>query len=319
MSNRTALANKAIAQAWLNEQNLVSQGKGTRDWTVEQQKDILEKGKAYDENGRAFEGQHMKSVEAFPEYQSDPENIQFLTRDEHLDAHNGDWKNPTNWYYDPVTKEKHDFGSNKFEPCPVIQLSNPIVCKSAEATASSCEKETRTEEKESSDATKDKQGTQPPPSLSTPKTDSSASTHSVAKTGISRNNSGGRAKRFFSTIGKGVVKGLHFIAEHPQETIEVVGSVVGAVVAGVAASKGLSGKNSSSISNSTPQHTNSQHSNDSGLGTGMPNIVNTPNTYPDERSSPIPHEVSGHRQRYNTKEGPVWKDKAPYIRGGGKQ
>ena len=97
--------NKAIRLAWEREQELVSEGKGTRDWSQEQQKDILnpEKGKAYDENGRAFEGQHMKSAAEYPEYQGDPNNIQFLTREEHLEAHKGSWQNLTNWYYNPET------------------------------------------------------------------------------------------------------------------------------------------------------------------------------------------------------------------------
>ena len=34
--------NKAIRLAWEREQGLVSEGKGTRDWTEEQQKDILD-------------------------------------------------------------------------------------------------------------------------------------------------------------------------------------------------------------------------------------------------------------------------------------
>lgn len=75
MSRRTADANKAIRQAWEREQNLVQEGKGTRDWTEEQQADILNpnKGKAYDDKGRAFEGQHMKSVGKYPEYQDNPD------------------------------------------------------------------------------------------------------------------------------------------------------------------------------------------------------------------------------------------------------
>lgn len=71
MSRRTAASNKAIRDAWKNEQNLVKEGKGTRDWTIDQQKDILERGKAYDENGKAFEGQHMRSAEVHPECQGD--------------------------------------------------------------------------------------------------------------------------------------------------------------------------------------------------------------------------------------------------------
>lgn len=121
--------NKAIRKAWEREQLLVSEGKGTRDWTKEQQQDILnpDKGKAYDEKGRAFNGQHMKSVAKYPEYQGDPDNIQFLTRDEHLEAHKGSWQNPTNWYYDPTTKQFFDFGEGGLIPCKIIELNNPII------------------------------------------------------------------------------------------------------------------------------------------------------------------------------------------------
>lgn len=126
MSRRTAASNKAIREAWKSEKDLVKEGKGTRDWTIDQQKDILDRGKAYDENGKAFEGQHMRSAEVHPECQGDPKNIQFLTRAEHLDAHGGSWRNPTNWYYDPVTKEKHDFGDGPIIPCKVSELSKPL-------------------------------------------------------------------------------------------------------------------------------------------------------------------------------------------------
>ena len=68
MSRRTAESNKAILAAWNKEQELVQEGKGTREWTPQQQQDILEKGKAYDDNEKAFEGQHMKSAEMYPEY-----------------------------------------------------------------------------------------------------------------------------------------------------------------------------------------------------------------------------------------------------------
>ena len=127
MSRRTAESNKAILAAWNKEQELVQEGKGTREWTPKQQQDILEKGKAYDDDGVAFQGQHMKSAEMYPEYQGDPGNIQFLTRAEHLEAHNGNWRNPTNWYYNPVTKEKFDFGDGPFIPCEVIHLPEPIM------------------------------------------------------------------------------------------------------------------------------------------------------------------------------------------------
>lgn len=68
----------------------------------------------------------MKSAAEYPEYQGDPENIQFLTRNEHLAAHKGSWQNPTNWYYNPETKEFIDFGENKPIPCEAINLSEPV-------------------------------------------------------------------------------------------------------------------------------------------------------------------------------------------------
>ena len=129
MSRRTAASQKAIRIAWERERELVSKGQGTRDWTPEQQKTILDpdRGKAYDENEVPFQGQHMKCVQEYPEHEGNPDNIQFLSRKEHLDAHKGSWQNPTNWYYDPMTKRFFDFGDGAPIPCSVINLSNPIV------------------------------------------------------------------------------------------------------------------------------------------------------------------------------------------------
>lgn len=126
MPRRTAEASKAVRLAWQREQELVQEGKGTRDWTPDQQRDILKKGKAYNNDGITFEGHHMKSVEQYPEYQGEPNNIQFLTKSEHLAAHNGFFKNSTNGYYDPLTGKNKDFGLNKYEPCKIIELSSPI-------------------------------------------------------------------------------------------------------------------------------------------------------------------------------------------------
>ena len=123
---RAVIRRRAVLEAWKRERQLVREGKGTRDWTPQQQKDILKKGKAYDKNGIAFQGQHMKSVSKYPEYQGNYENIQFLTRAEHLQAHDGNWKNPTSWYFDPVTKEKYYFRDEKYSPCKIINLTNPI-------------------------------------------------------------------------------------------------------------------------------------------------------------------------------------------------
>ena len=196
MSRRTAEASKAIKLAWEQEKERVLEGKGTRDWTPEQQKDIIETGKAYDADGRAFEGQHMKSVNKYPEYQGDPDNIQFLTRDEHLAAHNGSWQNETNWYYDPNTGEKHDFGDGIFEPCKVINLREPI--KSGNVLSQEPTDETSSVENNSE----------------------TRSSPAVAKQPIASKSFWARAKSFFVEKGKAFAsaskKTISFLTEHPE-------------------------------------------------------------------------------------------------------
>ena len=68
----------------------------------------------------------MKSAEAYPEYQGNPENIQFLSRAEHTQAHGG-WQKPTNGYYDYATGITYDFDEDGFAPCKIIELSNPVI------------------------------------------------------------------------------------------------------------------------------------------------------------------------------------------------
>ena len=126
MSERTLAARQAVLKAWKREQELVNEGKGTYAWTPEQQRSIHDIGIAYDEDGYAFHGHHMQSVELFPQYQGDPENIQFLSKADHLKAHNGWYGNLTNWYYNPVTGEKREFHNNKYTPCEIILLHNPV-------------------------------------------------------------------------------------------------------------------------------------------------------------------------------------------------
>lgn len=127
MSRRTAESNKAIKQAWLKEKKLILAGMGTRDWSPEQQEQIITSGKAYDENDKAIEGHHMKSVEAYPNFQGNSDNIEFLTRDEHRAAHAGNFRNSTNGKYNILTGETDKFAENELKKCETIQLSNPII------------------------------------------------------------------------------------------------------------------------------------------------------------------------------------------------
>ena len=281
--------NKAVREAWNKELELVQEGKGTREWTLEQQKDILEKGRSYDENGKAFEGQHMKSAEMYPEYQGEAGNIQFLTRAEHLEAHDGNWQNPTNWYYNPITKEKFDFGDGPFIPCEIIQLSEPIISLTDDSTI----QEIVIEEKENFSKAEEtlKQSTE-----TSRKTYSKPEKPKTHKVQIETSK---KAKNAF-------VKGLksvgRFIVEHPVEALEIAGLAIGGVAKAVSSIKGRG-------SGST--HSTASTSSNSSVAEKVANIVET-----TSRSLPSENDVTGHKQRYHTKNGVVWKDKAPYHRGG---
>lgn len=287
MSRRTAESNRAILAAWNKEQELVQEGKGTREWTPQQQQDILEKGKAYDENGKAFEGQHMKSAEMYPEYQGEPGNIQFLTRTEHLEAHDGNWQNSTNWYYNPVTKEKFDFGDGPFIPCEIIQLPEPIISLMGDSTI----QENVIEEKE--DFSKD---------VLKQSAETNKKTYSKPETSKSPKVQVEVPKKANNMFVKGLKSVGRFIVEHPVESLEIAGVAIGGVAKAISSIKGSgSGKTRSTTSTSG----------NSSVAEKVADIVEKAS-----RSLPSENDVTGHKQRYHTKNGVVWKDKAPYHRGG---
>lgn len=294
MSSRTAERNKAVRLAWEREQELVREGKGTRDWTKKQQQDILDpdKGKAYDEEVRAFEGQHMKSVAEYPEYRSNPDNIQFLTKTEHLEAHKGNWKNPTNWYYDPVTKEFTVFGEEELIPCKTIELSNPIIL--ATKADSLEEKIEKKEAPENLNPSKDRQ--------EVTQKEKRRPTEGIAKTvssvTVDAPKSEGRFIRSLKSVGR-------FIVNHPVESLEIAGVAIGGV-AKIVSSISSSRRNNSDISNTVSSGSSNSASPD--IATKVADII--------EKATRAENDVSGHRQRYHTKDGVIWKDKAPYHRGG---
>ncbi|MBR5975722.1 MAG: hypothetical protein IK020_11140 [Clostridiales bacterium] len=281
MSRRTAEASKAIRLAWEREQNLVLQGKGTRDWTIQQQKDILdpEKGRAYDENGRALEGQHMKSAEEFPEYQGNPDNIQFLTREEHLEAHKGCWKNPTNWYYDPVSREYIEFAENELIPCKSVDLRKPV-CVLNCGVASHIE----TKKNDQSDTL--------PQTAGKKQAFRKASEETSPPLYVEKKG----AKDFLRKIRTGW---SDFAVKHPKMArgLQISAGFLASVGVSSIASKhiGKNGSGSDSVSS------------ESGRGT-------TKNEYPDERSSPRSHNVSGYNRQQNGRTVHV----KPYNRGGKK-
>jgi hypothetical protein len=109
----------AIRHAWKEEKERVKSGRGTRDWSISQQKEIIER-----EAVSGYKGHHMKSVSLYPSEAGNPKNIQFLTEDEHFNgAHQGSFHHATNGYYDPETKTMHEFESDEIVSVPVINLS----------------------------------------------------------------------------------------------------------------------------------------------------------------------------------------------------
>lgn len=288
--------NKAIRKAWEKEQQLVQEGKGTRDWRKEQQQDILDldKGKAYDDKGRAFEGQHMRSAAEYPEYQGNPYNIQFLTRDEHLEAHKGNWQNPTNWYYNPITKEFTYFGDGEIIPCKIIELSDPIVELAVPDSGSAkIEENSAKQERENSNENPD-----------SPKTERDAPHNKKAfipKTTVTKSapKSEGGFIKFLKGAGR-------FAVKHPLEILEIAGTVIVGVAKIVSS---ISVSRSNSTYKSKPGTSSSSSKSD--IVAKIADIVEKVN-----RSSPHENDVPGHKQRYHTKDGVIWKDKAPYHRGG---
>ena len=289
MSNRTAEANKAVRAAWEKEKNLVLSGKGTRDWTPEQQQDIITKGRAYSKDGKAFEGHHMKSVEAYPEFQADIGNIQFLTRTEHLQAHNGSFTNSTNGYFDPNTKTTKAFTTDNYEPCQIIELSEPNNKPEIEYLEEHVVDEFEEKSDNISENTDKFNSSSNPEEYSMPD-------QNVAEPASSGGFWNG-VKHFFirawnnPIVREGVGLSLLFGA---QATIDY-----------------FSGRSGRRNSNEYSLDDNIPDSGFSGESIPQPTVPSSPN-----RSSPDEHIVRGHSQRYGKNK--EWKEKDPYPRGGKK-
>lgn len=123
---------RGVDRGWAIEKRAVMEGKGSRDWTPEQQKELIEKNSV-----SHFEGHHMRSVaygktrEEQMEIAENGNNIQFLEKsennNEHLRAHGGDYHNSTNGYYDVEKDEMHSFGNGQPHLPERKELSHPIV------------------------------------------------------------------------------------------------------------------------------------------------------------------------------------------------
>ncbi len=85
------LRRKAVKDAWVQERDLLRSGvPGTRKWTADEVAELINTGRVY-----GYEGHHINSVGSNPQDCGDPDNIEFVTRAEHLARHNGNFRNPT--------------------------------------------------------------------------------------------------------------------------------------------------------------------------------------------------------------------------------
>lgn len=112
---------KAVDQAWEMEKDRVQQGYGTRDWSVEQQAELLDYGKV-----TGFEGSHMMNVHDYPEYAGNPDNIQLLPSIAHFEGvHGGDPRkfNPSG-RFDENTGEVVPSEEGQIPDQPVVELSD---------------------------------------------------------------------------------------------------------------------------------------------------------------------------------------------------
>ena len=306
--------NKAIRLAWEREQGLVSAGKGTRDWTEAQQKDILDldKGKAYDDNGRAFEGQHMKSAAEYPEYQGDPNNIQFLTRDEHLEAHKGSWQNATNWYYNPETKEYVDFGENKPTPCEIIQLSDPVAVQMASPVAKRDDVESARERQAVSE-TSDKPDSIPANNETREMSSSYAPKEEPHISGT--HNSG--VRKAIVTIKTSVGRVAKWTWRHKGE-IAAGAVALGKIGLDIADAMSKSNRGDAGNGGYQPTSDSLRSFSESGENSSSSSDDVMPGDQDEAEkgthASPREHMVKPHGQHYGKNK--VWKEKAAYPRGG---
>lgn len=120
--SEAAIREKVCQDAWKLERERVLRGRGTRDWTIAQQEELIRTGKV-----SGFEGQHMLSAKKYPQFMGDPNNIQFVTYAEHFHGcHRGSWKNPSAGWLDPKTGEIVPITGDAVVPPPEIELTNKI-------------------------------------------------------------------------------------------------------------------------------------------------------------------------------------------------
>jgi type II secretory pathway component PulC len=115
------IRSRAVKEAWAREVALVKQGRATRNWTLDQQRELLETGRV-----KGYVGHHVKPVSKYPELAGDPTNIQFLNWEEHYKAHLHNWKLSIGHFFDVLTQEV-THGEMYYPMFREIKLSESLV------------------------------------------------------------------------------------------------------------------------------------------------------------------------------------------------
>ena len=326
MARDNAACNRAIRKAWARELELVLAGKGSRNWTPEQREQLITKGKVYDADGKAFIGQHMKSVSGFPDNQGDVDNIQLLSQEEHLEAHKGDWHNVTNWYYDPDTKIFYDFDVydySKFPPDDYINFHPeealiPIESPSEESQNKPAEEKKAPEKKKEEPPKQPKAKTpiseKPKPEPPKPKVEP------PKKPGFLSRVCNGAKTLWIENVWP-------VLKEHPLETI---GAALGLVKVGLDIKDAVSGDGSSERSSgigASNDYTSSDDRITDFSEYDAEKSITDESTGEEEKDEGdiaadtserpyTPNDVPAGGQHYHYKDGSVkWKEKGPYSRG----
>ena len=77
---------RAVKEAWEKEADRIREGRGTWDWTVEQQAELLIRSHTNNPGVSGFEGSHMLSAKDYPEHAGNPDNIQLIPTIAHYDG-----------------------------------------------------------------------------------------------------------------------------------------------------------------------------------------------------------------------------------------